>query len=339
MNQEPEKTRIVNGEATQAMPAQNNADVTQLAVSVQCPVCKTLNTAGDTYCSECGFLLTSQPGEFQAPPADQVGAFLVDTSSGREFPIRPGANTIGRQDSDILLSDSSISRSHAVLHDEGGAFYIEDVGSTNGTFVDNQQVAKGERVELISGVTIKFGSVAMEFRAPGAQEPPLVEPAMETEVGTNHPEMLDIEEGEEVEAPPPASPEMEEETVEIVQEDISEEFTVDSEVEITTAEPEVVEPTLVGRLTASDGTVYEVREGLTTIGRADANDITIPDPYVSGRHAQIEASEESVTLTDLGSTNGTMLDGNQLAKGLPVELPSNATIQFGNVQLVWEMAE
>lgn len=338
MQQEPEKTQLVNGEATQAFSPQG-ADVTQLAVTVKCPVCDTLNTAGDNYCSECGFLLTSEPGEFDAPPADEVGAYLVEASSGREFSIRPGRNTIGRQDSDILLTDASVSRSHAIICDEGGAFYLEDLGSTNGTFVNGGQVAKGERAELASGAQIKFGSVIMEFRAPGAPEPPLVEPAMETEVGTDHPEMADIEEGEQVSAPPPAAPEAEEGVEEIVMSAISEEFEVKSEVEIETVEPETVEPTVIGRLIAQDGATYDVPEGVTTIGRSGDNDIVIPDPYVSGRHAQITASEEEITLTDLGSTNGTLLDGSQLAKDVAVELPSGAAVQFGKVQFKWDTVE
>ena len=64
--------------------------------------------------------------------------------------------TLGRnEDCDITLSDASISRSHAklVLHD--GAFHIMDLGSSNGTFMDNGRVEG--RVRLPSTCRLRLG--------------------------------------------------------------------------------------------------------------------------------------------------------------------------------------
>jgi pSer/pThr/pTyr-binding forkhead associated (FHA) protein len=65
---------------------------------------------------------------------------------------------------------------------------------------------------------------------------------------------------------------------------------------------------LLQRLRGGDvGMVYRARGDSLTIGR-DGNDVNFPDdPFISGRHAQIELSEGRFLLTDLGSKNGTFL--------------------------------
>ena len=49
--------------------------------------------------------------------------------------------------------------------------------------------------------------------------------------------------------------------------------------------------------------------GPWTVGRSQENDIVVPDPNVSRRHARISRSDDSFVVEDLGSTNGTLLDG------------------------------
>jgi pSer/pThr/pTyr-binding forkhead associated (FHA) protein len=55
------------------------------------------------------------------------------------------------------------------------------------------------------------------------------------------------------------------------------------------------------------GEVFPLRAGANTVGR-EAGEVTFPgDRYVSGRHARVDVGEAAVTLTDLGSSNGTFL--------------------------------
>ncbi|CAN5738433.1 hypothetical protein BH20ACT11_BH20ACT11_03470 [soil metagenome] len=49
--------------------------------------------------------------------------------------------------------------------------------------------------------------------------------------------------------------------------------------------------------------------GPWTVGRAEDNDIVIPDPNISRRHARLERHDSGFAVEDLGSTNGTLLDG------------------------------
>jgi len=53
-------------------------------------------------------------------------------------------------------------------------------------------------------------------------------------------------------------------------------------------------------------------QGPTTIGRDPANDIVLEDTTVSRRHAQIERQDGDVVLTDLGSSNGTFVNGRRV---------------------------
>ena len=64
-----------------------------------------------------------------------------------------------------------------------------------------------------------------------------------------------------------------------------------------------------------------------TVGRDDDCDVVIPDPSVSGRHARVDFDGVSWVVTDLGSTNGTWLNGDRLAEPTPIE--SSDVVQFG----------
>lgn len=75
-----------------------------------------------------------------------------------------------------------------------------------------------------------------------------------------------------------------------------------------------------------------VLAGTMTIGRDLDNGIVIADPSVSGRHATIGRSSAGWRLTDLGSTNGTFLDGTAVDdRGLIVQ--HGETVGLGSVVL------
>jgi pSer/pThr/pTyr-binding forkhead associated (FHA) protein len=73
--------------------------------------------------------------------------------------------TIGRDSvNEIVINDAEISRRHARLTFQGGKYVLEDLGSTNGTFVNGQRLA-GPRV-LKAGEVVSFGEqIVMVFEA------------------------------------------------------------------------------------------------------------------------------------------------------------------------------
>ncbi len=77
---------------------------------------------------------------------------------------------------------------------------------------------------------------------------------------------------------------------------------------------------------------FEIRPGLLTLGRATDCDLTVPDNTVSRRHAEIEIQGEGLRIRDLGSTNGTFLDGAPLV-GTAHVLPGSR-VRFGQATLV-----
>lgn len=70
-----------------------------------------------------------------------------------------------------------------------------------------------------------------------------------------------------------------------------------------------MEGRLVERSGERAGTVHVLRPPVTTIGRGGENDIVVASTLVSRRHAQIAWDGAHYVLTDLGSTNGTFVDG------------------------------
>jgi pSer/pThr/pTyr-binding forkhead associated (FHA) protein len=77
-----------------------------------------------------------------------------------------------------------------------------------------------------------------------------------------------------------------------------------------------------------------VKVPIVNIGRAEYNDLVIPDDSVSSQHAKLTRREGVWVLTDLGSTNGTLVDGERI--GADTAIAPGAYVRFGDVQLVFE---
>lgn len=85
------------------------------------------------------------------------------------------------------------------------------------------------------------------------------------------------------------------------------------------------------QLVESSGREHPLRPGLTSVGRE--GDIALSDGRVSRRHSQISNDGGVLTLEDLGSTNGTSLNGTKIAQGEKRTLSSGDTLSFGGVEL------
>jgi phage tail-like protein len=74
---------------------------------------------------------------------------------------------------------------------------------------------------------------------------------------------------------------------------------------------------------------YLLGSGGTHVGRRGDNEIVLSHQFVSGRHLRLDCSEGGCTLTDLESTNGTMVDGEEAPPGVAVPLRDGTTIMVG----------
>jgi pSer/pThr/pTyr-binding forkhead associated (FHA) protein len=70
---------------------------------------------------------------------------------------------IGRaDDSTLVLTDDYASTRHARLSQRGAEWYVEDLGSTNGTYLDRAKVTTAVRVPM--GTPVRIGKTVIELR-------------------------------------------------------------------------------------------------------------------------------------------------------------------------------
>ena len=87
-------------------------------------------------------------------------------SEGAEHAVEQGT-TIGREGCDITLGDPDVSRRHAEIQVSNGDILINDLGSTNGTFVNGERIDQPRA--LSDGDEVRIGAVVLRLRAPAAQ--------------------------------------------------------------------------------------------------------------------------------------------------------------------------
>jgi signal transduction histidine kinase len=92
---------------------------------------------------------------------------------GQQFPLRDGPALIGRQPGlEIVLDAPEVSRQHARLLRSDGKTYLEDLGSSNGTYL-NRLKLRGQ-IELRDRDEIQIGPFRLLFEAGSPSEPPMV---------------------------------------------------------------------------------------------------------------------------------------------------------------------
>ena len=96
-------------------------------------------------------------------------------SAGREFPVHEDEAYIGRWDADSGIfpdvdldaddPEAKVSRRHARITRRAGQYFIEDLGSTNGTFVNRgRRLVPGDRLPLKDGDEIIIGKTFLQFK-------------------------------------------------------------------------------------------------------------------------------------------------------------------------------
>ena len=145
---------------------------------VYCPECGFQNPEASNYCARCGaYLRRDDHGEttLSLAPEEVSGenptvgeprgpALVVRAGGGRageSFQTDGPRTLIGRSpECDVFLDDVTVSRRHAEIVQEGGAYVICDLGSLNGTFVNRRRV---DVKELEDGDEVQVGKYKLTF--------------------------------------------------------------------------------------------------------------------------------------------------------------------------------
>jgi pSer/pThr/pTyr-binding forkhead associated (FHA) protein len=154
-------------------------------MALHCPECGFVNPEGANYCQKCGAYLgrgegggdepttmtyrVDETGELQPVDLDeeieQAGAALVIRAgggrAGESFTIDQDRMSIGRTpDAAVFLDDVTVSRNHALLVHRQDGYYIDDLGSLNGTYVNRRRI---ESHKLADGDEIQVGKYKLGY--------------------------------------------------------------------------------------------------------------------------------------------------------------------------------
>jgi pSer/pThr/pTyr-binding forkhead associated (FHA) protein len=236
-----------------------------------------------------------------------TGGRVVSLTDGREYAVAGTSLVFGRDATcDVVVAGKDVSRRHAEIMPTPKGYLIVD-SSTNGTSVNDTRI-EGQRL-LARADVITIGEEKFRFYADTAAAPP------ENPVPPPR--------GPAASAPsavPPPKGEKLRETVHGV--------------------PAAPRPSgaplasFIVRGGALKGQRFGVKTPVVNIGRADYNDLVLPDESVSTTHAKLQRREGVWILVDLDSTNGTFVDDDQIKGEAP--LAPGATVRFGDVSLVFE---
>ena len=145
-----------------------------------CTTCGHRNPADAHFCANCGTPLQEDttisftPMEVEEDLPEAEGLPLGDLepgqallvvrrgpNAGSKFLVDKDVTTAGRHpQSDIFLDDVTVSRKHAEFRREDGRFFVHDVGSLNGTYVNQVRV---EGTQLASGDELQIGKFKLMF--------------------------------------------------------------------------------------------------------------------------------------------------------------------------------
>lgn len=262
--------------------------------------------------------------------------FLSGERKGDRFPLEQGRTVIGRQVGDLIVGDKEVSSIHAIISYERGGWYVMDLGSTNGVFVDEQVKLEAR---LRHGTELRVGQTRMRFESNEADDgdlsgpPDLLAEGANSDLTLPHVPRGGTLTGREAQQVRDALGQIDE-AEDIINEPFGGEDTPSDELAAPMvaglAESPPVQVTLEIIEGADKGAVRRFSQESILIGRLNT-DLVVRDTDVSRRHCIVEVFDASqVYLRDLNSTNGTFVNGRRISS---VRLRNGDQIRLGRCLL------
>jgi pSer/pThr/pTyr-binding forkhead associated (FHA) protein len=204
-----------------------------------------------------------------------AGLLIIRKQNQTMVPLTKDVTTIGRKQADIILDDGKMSSTHAEIRRTGNKFFIKDLKSTNGTYLNRKPISSAplmdQDVVELGRTTLCFYEDTRDYHGANA-DAEIPTPRRKTEIEvTNTQEMM------------------------------------------TTTKTLQQVPIKLQILQGPDeGKRFSFRKSHILIGRKGA-DVALLDVDISRAHAMVEVlGGASIFLRDLESTNGTFLNGRKV---------------------------
>jgi pSer/pThr/pTyr-binding forkhead associated (FHA) protein len=275
---------------------------------------------GSTQLFDSGAFTDLTPLPIPGKPVAASGGRLVCLTDGREYAILEKTLVFGREASaDVVVSGSEVSRRHAEIQMTAEGYVLMDL-SVNGTFVNGQRVGRSHL--LARADVIRIGNDEFRFYADAAPPPTVLPPRPTPPPGTGP-----------VRPPTGAGARLSDTLHGLPASALK-----DGETPTPAASPAVALTAPIASLLVRSGTLrgrrLPIRVPVVNVGRADYNDVVIAEPSVSSTHAKLQRRDDVWIITDLGSTNGTYVEGEAVTGETPVL--AGSTIKFGDVTAMFE---
>jgi len=208
-------------------------------------------------------------------------------------------------ENDLLLTDVGISREHAELRRNGSAWYVIDLGSMNGTYVNGEQVMRRRRVS--SGDVLAFGRTEVALEENGGGETQMLRrpDAAQQRPESTETQAVGVEAAPAVSSGTPASDE---------------------------SDPYWVAPTIEVVDGYESKARFPLRRGVTVLGRDPQCGLSLPVASLGRMQCRFEVRDGRVVVYDLNATNPTVVDGRPVKVAV---LRDGARIQTGSLRMLF----
>jgi len=242
-------------------------------------------------------------------------AWLLGISTGpyegREYPLNTASISVGRSEA----SDIALFREESLPEQVGAFVWVNEAWHWHGTPVSINGAFQAQAL-LTPGDTIQLGSTQFRFQTRSMQAPAQAS-AAKAVPQPQIPSQRYIPTAPTAVSQPSATPPI-----------------PVAPVPVAPAEALTVNMTSPWVLQGATPVKLPAAPAKANVGRATTNEIVLPEPSVSSRHARLEIERETLIIVDLGSTNGTFVNSIRATPEVPIALRAGDKLRLGRQEFV-----